>query len=96
MERPGARRKHRRLRQQPDPRLDRRQALCAETYFYDFERTGQGHAIWDVADKTRHVFFPDIHERCLAFLRDVRGLPQPLPLCDSPLLVCDRSALKFA
>ncbi len=53
--------------------------LCAETYFYDFERTGQGHAIWDVADKTRHVFFPDIHERCLAFLRDVRGLPQPLP-----------------
>jgi acetyl esterase/lipase len=53
--------------------------LHAETYFYDFERKGQGHAIWNVADKTRHVFYRDIHERCLRFLRGVRGLPEPLP-----------------
>ena len=53
--------------------------LRVETYFYDMERTNQGHAIWDVADKSRHVFYSDLHERCLAFLRDVRGLPQPLP-----------------
>ncbi len=53
--------------------------LHAETYFYDFSRVNQGHAIWDVADKSRHVFYGDIHERCLSFLRSVRGLPEPLP-----------------
>ena len=58
--------------------------LRAETYFYDFGRTGEGHAIWDVGDKNRHVFYSDIHARILAFLRDVRGLPQPLPGGASP------------
>lgn len=58
--------------------------LHAETYFYDFERKGQGHAIWDAEDKTHHAFYADIHERCLAFLRDVRGLPQPLPGSATP------------
>ena len=53
--------------------------LRAETYFYDLDRMNQGHAIWDLENKERHVFFPDIQKRCLAFLRDVRGLPQPLP-----------------
>lgn len=53
--------------------------LPAETYFYDLGRTNQGHAIWDLGNKSRHVFYKDIHRRCLAFLRDVRGLPQPLP-----------------
>lgn len=53
--------------------------LPAETYFYDLERKDQGHAIWDAGNKAKHVLFPDIHRRCLAFLRDVRGLPQPLP-----------------
>ena len=57
--------------------IDRK--LHAETYFYDFERTNQGHAIWNMANKSKHVLYPDIHERCLKFLRDVRGLPQPLP-----------------
>ena len=50
-----------------------------ETYFYDFGRVKQGHAIWDAADKTRHVFYRDIHARCLSFLRNARGLPEPLP-----------------
>ena len=58
--------------------------LPAETYFYDFERKNQGHAIWDPGNKAKHVLFPDIHRRCLTFLRDVRGLPQPLPGGASP------------
>ena len=53
--------------------------LHAETYFYDFNRVKQGHAIWDAADKSRHLFYRDIHERSLSFLRGVRGLPEPLP-----------------
>ncbi|MBP5232312.1 MAG: hypothetical protein J6333_02790, partial [Planctomycetes bacterium] len=53
--------------------------LRAETYFYDLGRQKQGHAIWDIDNKERHLLYPDIHERVLAFLRDVRGLPQPLP-----------------
>ena len=53
--------------------------LLAETYFYDFGRKNQGHAMWDVTDKKSHIFYADIHERILAFLRGVRGLPEPLP-----------------
>lgn len=53
--------------------------LPAETYFYDFGRKNQGHAIWDVADRKSHVFYADIQRRVLAFMRDVRGLPAPLP-----------------
>lgn len=60
--------------------------LHAETYFYDLGRKNQGHAIWDVSDKKRHVLYPDIRERCLKFLRDVRDLPQPPPFpFDHPL-----------
>lgn len=50
-----------------------------ETYFYDFDRVNQGHAIWDVNNKEQHVLYPDVYERCLTFLRDVYGKPQPLP-----------------
>ncbi len=53
--------------------------LPAETYFYDFGRKNQGHAMWNVGNKSKHVLYPDVHWRCLAFLRDARGLPQPLP-----------------
>lgn len=50
-----------------------------ETYFYDLERTNQGHAIWDVNNKKQHVLYPDIFERSLTFLRGVYGKPEPLP-----------------
>ena len=60
--------------------------LHSETYFYDLGRKNQGHAIWDVSDKKRHVLYPDIRERRLKFLRDVRDLPQPPPFpIDHPL-----------
>ena len=49
-----------------------------ETYFYDLERTNQGHAIWDVNNKKQHVLYPDIFERGLTFLRGVYGRPEPL------------------
>ena len=58
--------------------------LPAETYFYDFGRKNQGHAMWNVGNKSKHVLYPDVHWRCLTFLRDVRGLPQPLPCGASP------------
>ncbi len=50
-----------------------------ETYFYDFDRVQQGHAIWDATNKEQHVLYPDIFERCLTFLRGVYGKPEPLP-----------------
>ena len=53
--------------------------LPVETYFYDFERMNQAHAIWNGANKEHHVLYTDLQERIFAFLRDVRGLPQPLP-----------------
>lgn len=53
--------------------------LAAETYFYDFDRVNEGHAIWDLKNKQKHVFYRDIHERCMKFMRGIRGLPEPLP-----------------
>ena len=51
--------------------------LPAETYFYDLGRKGEGHAMWDAANKKSHVLYGDIQARCLAFMRAVRGLPEP-------------------
>ena len=50
-----------------------------ETYFYDFDRRNQGHGIWDVNNKKKHVLYSDIYGRISAFLNKVYGKPQPLP-----------------
>ena len=59
-------------------RLMTDRGLPVETYFYDFARKNQGHAMWDVANKESHVFYGDIQRRVMAFMRGVRGLPEPL------------------
>lgn len=39
-------------------------------YFYDFERDGQGHAIW-IPGTTPRRLFPDLEEQILIFLRSI-------------------------
>ena len=41
--------------------------LRAECYFYDFGRSNQGHAIWDVNNRKKHVFYGDIEQRIFEF-----------------------------
>ncbi len=47
------------------------------TYYYDRDRKGEGHAIWQ-PDKAPKQLYSDLAEECLRFLRRCEGRPEPL------------------